>query len=68
MVNQKKRAIALMTLVIRWTRCSGSVISRDRSAAARAHSPNAASVSAKAASVCIGTWPAMSWKMSGSGR
>jgi len=38
------------------------------SAAVTAQSPKRTSVSAKAFSVCIGTWPAVSWKMSGSGR
>ena len=48
---------------------SGSSGIADASVAAvRAHSPKRTSASANARSVCIGTWPAMSWKMSGSGR
>ena len=38
------------------------------SAAVTAHSPKRTSVSANCRSVCMGTWPATSWKMSGSGR
>ena len=67
-LNQKKRDIARMLLVR--TR-SFSCSSRDRGArraAAAAQSPKRTSAWAKAGSVCIGTCPPTSWKMSGSGR
>ena len=38
------------------------------STAVCAQSPKRTRVSANALSVCIGTWPAISWKISGSGR
>ena len=68
MVNQKNRAIALKMLVTRRIFSFSSRMPATISAAVWAQSPKRTSVSAKARSVCIGTWPAMSWKMSGSGR
>ena len=49
-------------------RSASSRISPARRAARSANCPKRTSASAKARSVCIGTWPATSWKMSGSGR
>jgi hypothetical protein len=67
-VNQKKRAIALMMLsTVRTWRASSSIFWTFLAAAA-ATSPKRTSTSEKRRSVCIGTWPARSWKMSGSGR
>jgi hypothetical protein len=68
MVNQKKRAIALKMLVTRRIFSFSSLMPATMSAAVWAQSPKRTNVSAKARSVCMGTCPAMSWKMSGSGR
>ena len=68
MVNQKNRASALKMLVTRRIRSCSSLMPATISAAVCAQSPKRTRVSAKARSVCIGTCPAISWKMSGSGR
>jgi hypothetical protein len=60
MVNQKNRAIALKMLLTRRIFSSSSLMPAAMAAAVCAQSPNRTSVSAKARSVCIGTWPAMS--------
>jgi hypothetical protein len=68
MVNQKNRASALKMLETRRIFSCSSLIPATISAAVWAQSPKRTRVSANARSVCIGTCPAMSWKMSGSGR
>ena len=57
-----------MLLVSRRSFSCSSAIAEARRAADAAHSPNCTSACANAGSVCIGTWPPTSWKMSGSGR